>query len=483
MKTLTLLFFTILFFNLPVKALDAYFDYNIFYVPGQGPMVETYLNFFGESVTFEPIEDGEKASVEITMIFFSGDSIVDFSKKIIHSTTKVDSVYDDFLDQQRFVLGYGEYLLEIQLRQPNLPDHIETFTEEVVILPPVGETFFSDVQWISAYKKATEVTEWTKAGYDLLPFVSNFIPREMNQLLFYTEIYGTDGVIGEGEPLLLSFHIENFDNSQVIESTVKRNRLTGAKVIPVMKQLNIEEIPSGNYNLVFELRNQNNEVIASQNRFFQRSGTVDAAKATDYTAALGHNVFVTRITDMDTLFGYIESLRPISGDGEKSLIDQFQHNKNLDLMQRFFYNFWYTRDNQNPELAWDEYLQEVKIVEDKYGMPNKRGYETDMGRIRLTYGPPDVVTDRPAEPSAYPYQIWQYFRAGQWTNVRCVFYDRTLLQRDYELLHCDKIRGEIKNPRWDMLIHQRDTPLNNVDRTNSRDHFGGRSQDMWETPR
>jgi len=484
MKKLILIFGLATFFiTQPLKALDAYFDYNVFHIPGQGPMVETYLNFFGESLIFESVEGGEQAVVEITMMFFHGDSIIDYSKKSLHSATIADSVYLDFLDQQRFMLGYGEYVLEIQLKQPSNPDEVVTFTEAILVNQPAEGVHFSDIQWISAYKKAAGLSEWTKSGYDLLPFVSNFVPREMNQLMFYTELYNSTESLGENEPFLLTYQIERFENNTPLESTIGRQRLTTAPVVPVMKQINISEVPSGNYNLVFEVRDKNNIVVASQNRFFQRSGIEDAANTTDYTAALNHNVFVTRITDVDTLYAYLNSLAPIAGDGERSLIEQFQYNKDLDLMQRFFYNFWYSRDAQNPELAWDDYRKQVNYVEEKYGVPSKNGYETDMGRIYLAYGPPDVITDRPSEPSSYPYQIWQYFRAGQWTNVRCVFYDRTLLQSDYELLHCDKIRGEIKNPRWDMLVHQRDTPLHDLDRTRSNDHFGGRTQDLWQTPR
>ncbi len=467
----------------PLKAIDAYFGYNVFHIPGQGPMIETYLNFFGESMIFETVDDSEQATVEITLLFIQEDSIVQFSKKTLHSSAVNDSIYDDFLDQQRFMLDYGEYVLEIELRQPANPDEVETLREVIQISPPESDVHLSDIQWISAYKRADEVTEWTKAGYDLLPFVSNYVPREMNQLVFYAEIYGTDQAFSDGEPFLMTYQIENFEKKQSIASTVSRNRMNAASVIPVLKQIDISEVPSGNFNLVIEIRDRNNELIAAHNRFFQRVGTVEVPTDVDYAASLHEHVFVKNITDIDTLFSYIRSLTPIAGDGERSLIGRFENHKDLDLMQRFFYNFWVSRNSQEPAIAWDEYFRDVKHVERTYAVGNKRGYETDMGRIYLTYGRPDVITDRPAEPSSYPYQIWQYYRAGQWTNVRCVFYDRTLLQSDYELLHCDKIPGEIKNPRWDMLIHQRDTPLNNVDRTQSRDHFGGRTQDMWETPR
>jgi GWxTD domain-containing protein len=483
LKTISkILLICVLFFHVQVQALDAYFDFNIFYIPGKGPMVETYLNFFGESLTYDSLENGSQATVEITMMFFRGDEIVEYSKKNLSSKLNTDSVIDDMLDQQRFMLDYGEYVLEIHLREPSFPDRVETFTEVILVEAPESEVYFSDVQWIAAFKKSESTTELTKSGYDILPFVSNYMPRSMNRLMFYTELYGTDILFEPEEPFLVRFFVKDNDNNQLIDYLVSMSRHNSGLVIPIMKQFDITNLPTGNYNLVFEIVNKDNELVATKTRFFQRTGTA-AKPTTDYAANLGDNAFVLKMNNVDTLHEYIACLTPIAGDGELSLINRFRQHKDIDLMQRFFYNFWVQRDKANPEIAWNEYFEDVKHVQRTYGTPSRRGYDTDMGRVYLTYGRPDVITDRPSEPNAYPYQIWQYFRADRWTNVRFVFYDRTLLQHDYELLHCDKVPGEIKNPRWDMLIHQRDTPLNNVDRTRSRDHFGGRTQDFWETPR
>lgn len=484
MKTLPrLLLLLALTWSGSATAIEAYFDYVTFHIPGQGPMVETHLNFFGETVQYSPTETGLQATVEITMIFFDGDSIVNFSKKSLKSGVIQDSLFTDFIDQQRFMLDYGEYVLEVQLSQANAPEESVSFSEAIIVNPPEQAVFSSDIQWISAYKKATETSDYTKSGYDLLPFVSNYVPHEMNDLLFYAEIYGTAEQLGAAEPFLITYYIENFDSKKRAGDFMGRMRAKASPVVPMLKQIDVSHLSTGNYNLIIEARDRENNLIAESKRFFQRVGAPREYTDTDYAAVMEEHVFSKQITNIDTLYAYIESLVPIAGPQEVSLIYRFEKNKDLDMMQRFLYNFWYSRDNLNPALAWQEYLDDVRTVESKYGTPNKHGYETDMGRIHLTYGAPDVVTDRPNEPSSYPYQIWQYFRAGTWANVRMVFYDRTLLQSDYELLHCDKIPGEIKNPRWDMLIHQRDTPLHNIDQKQSKDHFGGRTQDLWETPR
>ena len=51
-----------------------------------------------------------------------------------------------------------------------------------------------------------------------------------------------------------------------------------------------------------------------------------------------------------------------------------------------------------------------------------------MGRIFLYHGPPNTITDRPNEPSAYPYQIWHYYKIGKFNNKRFIFYKPDLGQ-------------------------------------------------------
>jgi len=463
--------------------LQAFFDYKVFHIPNEGPMVETYLNVFGNSLNYVSVEGGEVATVELLLIIKKGTEIIDYSKKSISSPLITDSVYTDFIDVQRFAVPAGEYELELELYDASFPDNVERILEPIDLRMPESPLFISDVQWIIAYKPTTEATVYSKSGYDLLPHVSNYFPQYMSKMMFYSEIYGTDTKLGADESFLLSAFVEKKESKKVIESMTSRSKKTTNSVVPVLSQFDITNLPTGNYNLVIEVRDRNNELQASQAIFFQRVGNEVETPSIDYAEHLIGQTFVSELNSIDTLGEFIQCLRPIAGANESPLIDRFAKHKDLELMKRFFYGFWHERNPDQPDVAWQEYKTKVADVNRTYSTAIKKGYETDMGRIYLQYGPPNTITDRPSEPSAYPYQIWQYFRADRWTNVRFVFYDRTLLKQDYELLHCDNIPGEIKNQRWDILVHQRDTPMRNVDDNQGRQHFGGRTQDYWDTPR
>lgn len=464
--------------------LQAFFDYKVFHVPNEGPTVECYLNVFGTSLNYKSVDNGEQASVEVLYLLKQEEDIIEFSKRTVLSPISVDSVYDDFIDVQRFALKPGNYTIELELSDTNFPDKIERIVEDIHLNDRSKEVFFSDTQWVIAYKPSSEQSVYTKSGYDLIPYVSNFFPPAMSKMMFYAEIYGTDKMLGAEEVFLFKAHIEKKESKKIIESCVLRSKKTSAEVVPILSHFDISELPTGNYHMVMEIRDKQNNLLSTSATFFQRAGN-EAAKITelDYAQASIETTFVSSLNSIDTLNAFIQCLSPIASSNEKSLITRFDRYKDLDLMKKFFYSFWKERDSEHPDEAWQEYKTRVADVNATYSTAIKKGYETDMGRVYLAYGVPNTMTNRPSEPNAYPYQIWQYYRADRFSNVRFVFYDRSLLMQDYELLHCDGIPGEIKNPRWDIMIHSRDTPMRNVDDNQGREHFGGRTEDFWTTPR
>ncbi len=93
------------------------------------------------------------------------------------------------------------------------------------------------------------------------------------------------------------------------------------------------------------------------------------------------------------------------------------------------------------------------------------------------------MIDRPNEPSAYPYQIWQYYRIGQRSNIRFIFYNPDLVTNDYPLLHSE-MQGELQNYRWEHDLHKRDSPFNNIDDPGDGNtiHYGGNSSIYYINP-
>ena len=161
-------------------------------------------------------------------------------------------------------------------------------------------------------------------------------------------------------------------------------------------------------------------------------------------------------------------------------------------MQQFFYNFWKSRYPSNTEVAWLSYFDEVKKANAEFGTHSLRGFDTDRGRVFLQYGPPDVRNKYDTEPSAIPYEIWEYYSLNdkslmlsdpynKQSTRKFVFYNPDLVSNRYTLIHSDA-RGEINNYRWDLLIHNRNTQSSNIDDSTAPSHYGGNSTDNYNHP-
>jgi GWxTD domain-containing protein len=322
----------------------------------------------------------------------------------------------------------------------------------------------------------------TKSGYDLVPYILNFYPENVNRLIFYAEIYHTDKVFGADEKYLLSSFVEVYETGQLYGEMMKVRKETAKPVNVMFGEFDISTLPSGNYNIVIEVRDKSNQIVAYNKLYFQRHKPGQEEPVVDLSNVSIENTFVNRITNVDTLADYIKSLYPISSESEVRYVGSLLKRRELKSMQQYFYNFWITRSNTNPEGKWLLYQQEVYKVNAAYSTKIKRGYETDRGRVYLKYGPPNSVMQSIGEPSAYPYEIWHYYDLGNQKNKKFVFYNPDLVTNDYALIHSDAI-GELYDYKWKQKIYGRNNATNDIDNDGVMDHWGERSDDYFNNPR
>jgi hypothetical protein len=50
----------------------------------------------------------------------------------------------------------------------------------------------------------------------------------------------------------------------------------------------------------------------------------------------------------------------------------------------------------------------------------REGWQTDRGRIYISYGEPDEIDDYPYSLSSVPYQEWHYYRDGRYRKFTFV---------------------------------------------------------------
>lgn len=464
----------------------AYLLYSTFNSPANGPYVETYLSIMGNSLVFKKNSNGKyQGGAEVSMAFIQNGEIKAVKKYNVLSPETDDTIKGrtNFLDLQRISLPNGNYDFEITIADMNKGGKPFTSTQKLTIDIPADKVVISDVQLVESFKRATEPGLLTKSGYDLVPYVSTFYPANMSKLPFYAEIYNAKSVLGENEKYLVSYFLESADTKVQLKSFSSFSRQTANDVNVLLAELSIDQLASGNYNLVIEVRNRLNELITDKRINFQRSNPKAKMFIEDMASLDLKNTFVDKMTSRDTLEEYIRCLYPISDINERTWAQNQIGKKDLTEMQRFFLGFWRNRNVENPEKAWLAYFEEVKKVQKEFATQIKKGYETDRGRVYLQYGSPNQRTQSTPEPSAYPYEIWQYYQmADGQTNRKFVFYNPDLVTNDYQLIH-STAQGEIYDTRWEMKVHNRNNQSRNFDVENSQDHFGGQTKDLFNNPR
>ena len=466
--------------------LQAFMSYTLFCTPADGPYIETYLSVFGPSVEYVNKDNGKyQGAVEVTIIFREGENIVNYDKYDVVSKELDDTtgIIDNFLSQQRYLLGNGSYDMEFIISDVNTEQEPYITTDPLKIAFPSDEASISGIELISDYAQAETPGILTKSGFDLYPYIFNFYPESVNRIKFYCEFYNTDKRFTEGGKFVYSYHIQSFETKSILKEYSRSKVGEAAAVFPIMKEIDIRELPSGNFFLIVELRDENNEVVTHNRLFFQRSNPNVKFNTDDLAAVNTEGTFVDAIDNTDTLRQYIRYLLPIGSEVDRVFIAKQMKDADLLTLQQYFLNFWTSRDQIRPEEAWAHYYQQVRKVNYIYSTPNSQGYETDRGRVFLKYGPPNIVSESYNEPAAYPYEIWQYYSLGDGQrNKKFVFYTIDIVTNDFQLVHSDAI-GETSNYRWQVEIYKRTYDPYSLDRDRYPDAWGSNVNMYWENPR
>lgn len=457
--------------------LRAYLSYGAFATPDNKPFIETYLSILGKSLVFEKNSNGSfQAKVAVTLVFKQHDTIREFKKYTILSQEIADTSNIDFslFDQQRFALPNGLYLMEISIEDVNSVNAPMKASDiwDINISDKLG---FSSIQLIESYVKAAPESPLSKSGYDFIPHQDNFYPASDKKITFYSELYNSISHFGEDGQFIITSAITNIENGQPVESYFKQKKEIAKPVNVIFNEFDINELPSGNYNLVITVRDKQNAIVVSQNCFFQRSNPAIQYNSNLLSKVDISNTFVDKLKDENQLREFIRMTFPIAVANEKLFINTQLKTAALIPMQQFFLSFWLKRNAADPENAWKKYYDVVLAVNEEFSCQNNKGYETERGRVYLQYGAPNQRTQQIDNPSSLPHEIWHYYNTPGQSNVKFVFISRSLATCLYTLVHSTAI-GEVINVNWQQQL-QRSAPASAS--KNYDQNLYNKAEDSW----
>ena len=467
--------------------IQALFGYSTFYLPSQNqPYVETYLQVDAWTVQFEQQPSGVySATVEVTLVVRRQDSVVFVKKYDLHSPTvaTLDELDFSFIDLQRFSIDNGYYDVEVSVRDKASDQPAISTMGKLAVGYNERQAMLSSVQLMAeATPTRGEGTIFSRNGYDMEPYVSDFYPKQVEQLNYYYEVYNIDNEVGS-RPFLAMAYIEQQETGIKVADKQTAVRKQSARMVPVYGSLDIADLPSGNYNLVVELRNRDNQSMLISRVPFMRSnpGVKGDDKLSDFTTT-----FVGKYTDEDELNTYLDALYPIASEIEKEVSRELIKRPALEEKQAFLYRFWTVRSPM-PEVEWLKYKDRIDYVQANFSYPKTPGIHTDRGRVYLQYGPPDFVRDeknfvsanrigtgvysveqatqvqlvlsadqqsgRPSQGHVYylPYQLWRYNKLdNDLANRVFIFWDEH--RSGYYKLLNSNAKGEVQEVDWERRL-------------------------------
>lgn len=468
---------------LPASAIEVLVRNAQYYAPTKGPYVESNILILGSSVAYAPNDHGSyNGSVEVTILFKQANGEVAAIDKYALNTIDVldtANVNIGIVDKKRFLLKNGSYIMEATFTDLISGDQ-QSMSEAITIDFKYDTLQISDIDLVEEYETSSDDKSlYVRSGLYMTPYVINFYPDNVNKLSFYMELYNGD-VTTNNTNMLVTYSIKKTGQNDIPYGHYHYKKVVAEPVNAFFGEFDISMLPSGNYDLVVEVRDRENQIIGEKKMFFQRSKLLAQYEPNDVEDVVTTGTFAEQF-NIEELKYQLRSVNAIATVQEAQSIKGLLKSDDEALLERFFLNFWMTRNDVDPQKAWQEYADKVKQVNFEFGSNLNYGFETDRGRIYLKYGAPNQLYDMPREPGAYPYQIWHYYnKTGQRSNVRFVFYNPDLISNDYELIH-STTPGEIYNEQWESLIYGTFSGGNTpTDRGFDSDQiFGGRARELF----
>jgi len=456
----------------------------MFMLPGEGAYVETYLIAGANAITYPSKKPrGYSGAVEVQILIVEGSKVLNFDKYQLNTPVVYDTADINFsiMDQKRLFIPNTTVSVEVKVIDVNDPNNFFTSTEVFTAFVE-SAVQISDIQFVESYKTTSQENNFTKNGLELQPYPINFFSSEKKSIIFYGEIYNADKYLTDDQ-FMVTYSIKNSATDELNQEFFQYSKLNVQPVVSFIKEIDITDLPGGNYNLLVEVKNKKNELVTQKKVFIQRAnyGAINAWENIKMINTTG--TFADVYTE-EQLDYFLDVIKPRASTSDLNLIESVSPRVDPELKKKVLYNFWVERNAEEPYKEWLKYLELVKSANESFGTPSRPGYKTDRGRVYLQYGAPYDVVTAVNEAGSYPYEIWFYTTLpDKQTNIGFAFYEPTMVSNDYILMHSNA-RGELRDARWKIKLYENvasPSEVLNFDNETVEDKVGGyRAVDMYE---
>lgn len=343
-----------------------------------------------------------------------------------------------------FVIPRGIYKCIVTGTDGNQQTRNRKITETLNITPFQGKNLsLSDLELATNIKQEGADTSsiFYKNTLEVSPNPTMVFGEGIPVLFYYSEIYNMNKSTLQNFVTLKTL-LFNSKGYKVSERNKNLAKVDAPRV--EVGTLNLMKYPTDTYTLVLTAIDSSANVVSTSSKrlFVYNPAVADTFKNMNVNSELlGSEYSVLSSEECDMQF---EKARYIATSSER---DQYAKLQNVEGKRDFLLKFWRKRD-QDPSTPVNEFknqfLERVRLSDDRYSTINKRGNKTDRGRVFILYGEPDEIERYPNDMDKKPYEIWRYNSIEG--GVVFIFGDISGFS-DYQLLHSTK-RGELRDEEW-----------------------------------
>jgi GWxTD domain-containing protein len=207
---------------------------------------------------------------------------------------------------------------------------------------------------------------------------------------------------------------------------------------------NVADYPTGLYTIVFAAVDSTEDYsVYTRSNFYVMNISELSADQEDMMVSYSRSEFISMSEEV--IAQRIAQSLYIATLDERKI---FQNLDNLEGKRMFLFKFWYARESSVNEGLKDEYYSRVEHADEHFGFANRKGWQSDRGRVYIVYGEPSQTDRYPSNPDADPYIVWKYHELEGGASF--LFVDESGFG-DYKLVS-STMRGEIYDARWDRYL-------------------------------
>jgi GWxTD domain-containing protein len=241
-------------------------------------------------------------------------------------------------------------------------------------------------------------TEFDTAGrVEYSPNLSSVVAlssKEVGPQVYY-EVYNAE----KYETLTLKYTITQRTRREQVIDTYRRTLTPAGRQTRVLDTLSSQKIKGGDYLLTIGIEDKNQRII-------------DESSIVFLVRVQGASFLIQDIDKAIEQLEYIATWEEISKMREAKT-----HEEKVRLFNEFWKRYDPSPGTEENELQL-EYYSRIEYANQNFSS-YAEGWRTDMGRIFVKYGMPDVIERQPPMMNQRSYEIWEY----QQHNLRLIFVD------------------------------------------------------------